>query len=122
MGSPQMGLAAIIVPIAGWFWAKKPSSAAPGISGKKFSERVADHKKARKKASFKVLQGKGLDAPESKAPDLRAVEREKRKKEESANAEELDRILDKIRFEGMEALSAEEKATLDRQSRRLKGE
>ncbi len=33
---------------------------------------------------------------------------------------ELDRILDKIRFEGMEALSEAEKATLDKKSQSLR--
>lgn len=126
---PILGLGYIAVPIGCWFWAQRDSAKLHGgsPSSKSIGDRLEERRRKKKKSRFKVLEGKKLDAPaatfpESNVPDLRELNREKAAKEKSANEAELDRILDKIRFEGMTALTPEEKSTLDQQSQRLKDE
>jgi len=126
---PVIGLFAILLPIAAWFWAKRfgfsfgRSRPSPSIG-----QRLEKRKREQKKSRFKLLKGKGQkqepSSTTSKAqvPDLRALNRAEADREKTANQLELDRILDKIRFEGIAALSEEERATLDRQSQKLKDE
>ena len=128
-GGIPLGIGQALLPITAWFWAKKDSARLHGGSrpGKSIGQRLQERKREKKKSRFKVLEGKKLDSPgtkmpETKIPNLRELNREKEAKEKSANEAELDRILDKIRFEGMGALTAEEKATLDKQSQRLNDE
>lgn len=107
---------------AGWFWARRPGSgsySAPKKPRKTISERFEERKRAKRKARFKLVEGKSNPLPETKVPDLKSLTRETELKQKSVDEAELDRILDKIRFEGMAALTAEEKETLDSQSRKL---
>lgn len=123
---PILGLFAIAVPVGGWFWAKRQGASRGVTTPKKsFAQRIEDKKREKRKSSFTLLGGKGdkTSEPTAKAsppgPDLRELNRQKAAAEKTATQAELDRILDKIRFEGMSSLSDEEKATLDRQSRKL---
>jgi hypothetical protein len=119
---PVMGLFAISVPLGAWFWARRPGSGAPVSSGKhkSIAQRLREKKRERKKSRFKLLEGQGKTTPKAQVPDLRELSRDMKAKEKTAAAAELDRILDKIRFDGMAALSDEERETLDRHSKRLK--
>jgi membrane associated rhomboid family serine protease len=126
---PVIGLFAISLPIAGWFWAKRwgDSSGPRRSSSKSISQRIQEKKREHKKSRFTLLEGKSLKesqptTPPTQIPDLRELNRDMAAKEKSANEAELDRILDKIRFEGMASLSEAEKQTLDKQSKRLKEE
>jgi len=119
---PIFGLAAVAVPIASWFWARRPGSgsySAPKKPRKTISERFEERKRAKRKARFKLVEGKSNPLPETKVPDLKSLNREAEIKQKSIDEAELDRILDKIRFEGMAALTPDEKETLDSQSRKL---
>lgn len=117
---PILGLFAVATPIAGWFWAKR-NSLYPSGPGKGIGERLKERKRAAQKKQFKVLPGKGIEVPHAsvESPALRAVKKAEDAKKRSADQAELDRILDKIRFEGMAALSAAEKETLDSHSKKL---
>lgn len=119
---PVMGIAAIAVPIASWFWARRPGSGsmpAPSKPRKSLSQRFEERKRAKRKARFKVVEGNSNPLPEARVPDLKALNEEMKGSVKSADQAELDRILDKIRFEGISALTPEEKETLDSQSRKL---
>lgn len=115
---------AFILPLAaaGWFWAKRDGGY-PGRPAKSLSQRFQEKKREVQKSRFKVLPGKGMDTGDSEQHEanLRAVRRAEEEKKKSAEQAELDRILDKIRFEGMEALSPKEKETLDSHSKKLNG-
>ncbi len=122
-GGPVQGLFAIAVPVLGWFWAKRPASGRPSRPKPSISERFEKRRREKKKSRFKLVEGQGQKAgPKTVMPDLKALNKEAEEKQKTANEAELDRILDKIRFEGMASLTDEEKETLDRQSRKLKGE
>lgn len=57
---PIFGLAAIAVPTAAWFWARRPGSgsyAAPKKPGKSISQRFEERKRAKRKARFKLVEG-----------------------------------------------------------------
>jgi membrane associated rhomboid family serine protease len=119
---PILGLAAISVPIASWFWARRPESGRSGSvkkPGKSISQRFEERKRAKRKARFKLVEGNSNPLPETKVPDLKTLNRDVPEPKKSVNEAELDRILDKIRFEGMASLTPEEKDTLDSQSRKL---
>lgn len=123
---PVVGAFAVLVPIGGWYWARKGGSGAPGRAKQSVGEMIKQKQRERKKSKFKLVEGEGRGALTPSAlktniPDLRELN----KKVPSSGMEEggeLDRILDKIRFEGMSALTPGERETLDRQSRKLKGE
>lgn len=120
---PIMGLAAVTVPVASWFWARKPGAGTfrPSKPKKSISQRFEERKRAKRKARFKVVEGNAnTTLPETRVPDLRALDREMKERQKTVDERELDRILDKIRFEGIAALTPEEKETLDSQSRKLK--
>lgn len=119
---PIMGVAAIAVPIAAWFWARQDGSGGrPAMKKprKSLSQRFEERKRAKRKARFKVVDGNSNPLPEAKVPDLKALNQELAERRKSVDEAELDRILDKIRFEGMASLTPEEKETLDSQSRKL---
>ena len=120
---PILGTAAVAVPIASWFWARRPQAAAGSRAVKKprksISDRLEERKRAKRKSRFKLVEGNANPLPETKVPDLRALNQEKKLREKSVDETELDRILDKIRFEGMASLTSEEKDMLDSQSRKL---
>lgn len=121
---PILGFFAIAVPVAGWFWAKRDTSF--GRRPKKsLSERFNEQKREIRKKQFKVLPGKGIEVEGTSptaAPDLRAVRRAQEAQKRTAEQAELDRILDKIRFDGMESLTSEERQTLDSHSKKLNDE
>lgn len=106
-----------------WFWAGRgvlgSSSFGGGTGvGQWFSQR----RRAQRKSRFQVLQGGATVGP-AKSPGPHIGEfRPSVAKPTEASEKELDRILDKIRYEGMEALTPEERAHLDRQSQRLRGD
>ena len=114
-----IGLFLALAPTAAWFWARKQLTGnSPSFS---LSQKLKERKEKARKSQFKVLPGKALEggsASESRA-SLRSVERAEEAKKRSAEQAELDRILDKIRFDGMASLSAKEKETLDAHSRKL---
>ena len=87
--------------------------------GKSISQRFEERKRAKRKARFKLVEGTSNPLPDAKVPDLKALTREAESRQKSVDQAELDRILDKIRFEGMAALTPEKKETLDSQSRKL---
>lgn len=119
---PILGLFVISVPLASWFWAKGTGAGLPSAPGKSIGQRLQERKREQRKSRFKMLEGQGRSEQSKDVPDLRKFQKEAEAKQKSAEGAELDRILDKIRFEGMSALSPEEKETLDKQSRKLKGE
>lgn len=115
-----LGLFAVATPIAGWFWAKRDALYGNRPT-KGIGERFKERKRAAQKKQFKVLPGKGIEVAQDRveAPNLRAVKRADDARKRSVDQAELDRILDKIRFEGMESLSPAEKETLDSHSKKL---
>jgi uncharacterized protein DUF6576 len=115
---------AFLLPLAaaGWFWARRPEAGRMGSvkkPRKSIGERFEERKRAKRKSRFKLVEGNSNPLPETKVPDLKSLNRDSKEREKSVDETELDRILDKIRFEGMAALTPEEKETLDSQSRKL---
>lgn len=116
---PIHGAFLVITPILCWFWVTSSSdAAAPGPKLPSKESRT----RARKKKRFKVLEGGASEGPRLEAPGPRPNPfRQQAKAADTLKEDgELDRILDKIRFEGMEALSEAEKATLDKKSQSLR--
>ncbi len=124
---PILGLFDVALPVAGWFWASKVDRGRPGprAAGSP-RQRVADwwQKRVRekKKSRFQVHEGKGQSGGR-KDTGLTVVgsRREEVSKLTNEAEIELDRILDKIRLEGMASLTKEEKDRLDYHSRKLRG-
>lgn len=117
--SPILGAFVIITPGLCWLWATSSTeAAAPGPKLPSKESRT----RARKKKRFKVLEGGASEGPRLEAPGPRPNPfRQQAKAADTLKEDgELDRILDKIRFEGMEALSEAEKATLDKKSQSLR--
>lgn len=116
---PILGAFVVITPILGWFWATSADGAgdpgaSPSKSKKSLGDRIAEKKRSRQKSRFKLLEGGGQE-PSEPVATLRRVTPEPPKEDT-----ELDRILDKIRFEGMESLTDAERATLDQKSQSLR--
>lgn len=103
----------------GWSWARRGTIRPAKSVRKTISERFEERKRARRKSRFKVVEGSSNPLPEARVPDLKALKTEPVAPQKTVDEAELDRILDKIRFEGMAALTAEEKETLDSQSKKL---
>lgn len=126
---PIFGSAAALVLIIAWYWALRYGSAGT-VTRSSTSRRPSlsswwnDRRKAKRKGRFQVLEG-GSTLP-SERPKVGTLQSLKKAppppKVDEPNQKELDRILDKIRFEGMGALTEAEKTTLDSQSRRLRGD
>lgn len=121
---PIMGLFAISVPILGWVWATRSHrAAAPGPSSKRsLLQWWKDRKREKQKSKLKPIEGGrglGISGVEPGArPKLRSTV--VGEIEESSSEAELNRILDKINAEGMDALTEAERETLDSRSRRLR--
>ena len=122
---PVIGLFACIIPVCSWFWAKGGAAAAPGPGGsskKSLFQWWKERKREKQKSKFKPLQGgrgHGIsNVPPGERPKLRSTV--VGKIEESSSEAELNRILDKINAEGMDALTDAERETLDSRSRRLR--
>lgn len=119
------GLASVFLMGASWLWALRYGSAFGGTAGSGFSNPATWLKKRQReqrKSRFQVLEGGTVASSplRSVPPSLEPVKPVS--KLDSGAEKELDRILDKIRFEGMNSLSQEERRTLDNQSRRLREE
>ena len=120
---PFFGLAAVIVMTCSWFWALRYGSAYASARSQSISPSswFKERQRAQRKSRFQVLEGGTAAAPIKSGP--RSLESIKPAPRVDSGAEkELDRILDKIRFEGMGALTDAERQTLDSQSRRLRDE
>lgn len=128
---PAYGLASSLVLLLSWWWAVRygralQASSTPVSLGSWLKVWWQSHRKAQRKGRLQVLEGgmsAGFSVPsQSRNQTLRAVTSQMPVKEPDPASLELDRILDKIRFEGMASLTDVERDTLDRQSRRLRGE
>ncbi len=124
---PWAGLFAIALPVLGWLWVTRWDNPQPIASnpGRSLSSWWKDQQKSKAKSRFQVHQGGQADLPRSPLSEPRSEHLSKlnpRPGTSLPNDTELDRILDKIRFEGMASLTDEERATLDRQSRKLREE
>ncbi len=118
---PLFGFAAVIVMGASWLWASRYGSLSTGARPKGSTGPVSwlkERQRTQRKSRFQVLEG-GTATPLLKGGP-RTIESVKPSKLDTASEKELDRILDKIRFEGMNSLTEAEKQTLDSQSRRLR--
>ncbi len=119
---PLFGLFKILVPIGCWLWAtQNPTGHAASVRRKSISGWWKERRRAKKKSRFQVLEGGSPMASPPRIGSLHALGTGPVKVAEETE-KELDRILDKIRFEGMNSLTETEKATLDSQSRRLREE
>ncbi len=106
-----------------WFWAGRDAGrVSHGTAGAGIRQWWQARGRSQRKSRLQVLQG-GASTPTPRAGGLHVVDRPPANPKLSESAEkELDRILDKIRHEGMESLTAEEKSHLDRQSQQLRGD
>lgn len=119
---PLFGLFKVLVPIGCWIWAtRSPMGMGASAPRKSVGRWWKERKRAKKKSRFQVLEGGSPMASPPRVGSLHALSKTPPKVEEEAE-KELDRILDKIRFEGMSSLTETEKSTLDSQSRRLREE
>lgn len=125
---PVHGLLTALVCAGCWKWAESLGSYRPvgGRSGGRLSRWWKERQRARKLNRFQLLEGgtpsaKGPTGSTLAVPDLQSVP-STATREDGPNETELDRILDKIRFEGMSSLTEAERSTLDGQSRRLRGD
>jgi membrane associated rhomboid family serine protease len=118
-----LGPPAAMVMACAWLWAVRArrTSAAAGRPQKGLSQWWAERQKARRKGKFQLLEGGSPLASPPRVANLQSLPRPPVKADEGAE-KELNRILDKIRFEGMSSLTEAERATLDSQSRRLRGD
>lgn len=117
------GPPAALLMLGAWFWASRQSLTPSRSSGptRGLSQWWADRQKARRKGRFQLLEGGSTLASPPRFAALQSTTPPPPKVDDAAE-KELDRILDKIRFEGMAALTEAERATLDSQSRRLRGD
>ena len=122
-GGPLYALPRILLLTACWFWAGRGAVAMGRTSGgKSLRQWWQERSRSQRKNRLQVLQG-GAVASTPRAGGLQVVDRKGSVAKVPDIAErEIDRILDKIRHQGMESLTPEEKAHLDRQSQRLRGE
>jgi hypothetical protein len=119
---PIFGLAASAVLVCAWFWATGRGRAVAAKSSRRsLSQWWADRKKAKRKGRFQLLEGGAPMASPPRVGSLQSLTRTPPKPDEPSEVE-LNRILDKIRFEGMGSLTEAERATLDGQSKRLRGD
>lgn len=121
---PLYGLPFALFFIACWKWAERLGGAGVPRGGRQSFGRLrqwwSQRKRAKRLGRFQLLEGGGQLGTPSSPSSPAFLPREVSKEEISEK--ELDRILDKIRFEGMNALSESERATLDSQSRKLRGD
>ncbi|MBI3927115.1 MAG: hypothetical protein HY319_16380 [Armatimonadetes bacterium] len=122
---PVLGFFAILCPLLGWLYVHKtrylgrqlwpgPVRAvvvAPARERRSWNP-FANYRRARLKKSLRAIEGGGT----GRTPRPRVI----RTEEPSEREREIDRILDKIRDEGMSSLTEEERARLDAQSERLR--
>lgn len=119
------GLSSSLILLGAWFWARRYGQATAKASKEKPLARLhawwLARNKLRRKGKFQLLEGGAGERSLSRIGELKlATKPEKIQKTPDPFSLELDRILDKIRFEGMSALTKEERATLDQQSQRLR--
>lgn len=124
---PLAGLPFALFFAACWKWAETSSGFRPAVSGTASGGGLGQwwksRKKAQRKGRFQVLEGGGApSAVPTRVGSLKSMSKTPAPKDPEPVGKELDRILDKIRFEGMSALTEAERATLDSQSRRLRGD
>jgi hypothetical protein len=124
---PIFGIAGASLLCLVWLWATRYESRAvqapPGGSRRSLSRWWSDRQRARRKGKFQVLDGGSVLPSTPRVGNLQSLAKAgPPPKEEEPQGKELDRILDKIRFEGMNSLTEAEKAALDNQSRRLRGD
>jgi hypothetical protein len=122
------GLADALVGAACWWWAvryaevggsaARPGKKASGGLRQWWNQRRRDKRKGR----FQVLDGGSTMAAPVRIGSLQSLSKTPLPKHDEPSEKELDRILDKIRVEGMAALTEKERAALDAQSRRLRGD
>lgn len=113
--------------VACWFWAERYGGAStfaprPASSGRSLGQWWSDRQKAKRKGRFQVLEGGTPAAVPTRVGSLKSLSKTPAPKDPEPAEKELNRILDKIRFEGMSSLTESERATLDSQSRRLRGD
>lgn len=122
---PIFGLADATVLCLAWYWATRfelRSVGQPPAPGRSLGQWWSDRKKAKRKGRFQVLEGGTPSAVPSRVGSLKSMSKTPAPKDPEPAEKELNRILDKIRFEGMSSLTEAERATLDSQSRRLRGD
>lgn len=121
------GFASALVLCLVWLWATRRESGSVGRpqarSGQSLSQWWSQRQRAKRKGRFQVLEGGSVLPTAPRVGNLQSLAKAPPPpKEEEPAGKELDRILDKIRFEGMSSLTEAEHATLDKQSRRLRGD
>jgi MFS family permease len=124
---PLYGLPFALLFAGCWKWAGSYGSGsgraqAPSPRRRRsLSQWWSERKRAKRKGRFQILEGGSPLASQPRSANLHSLSKMPPKPEEPSE-KELDRILDKIRFEGMNSLTDAERATLDGQSRRLRGD
>lgn len=122
---PLYGLPFALFYAGCWKWAERYGGGMRPASGSSRPGRLqrwwAERQKAKRLSRFQLLEGGSASLSPTRSGHLDFAPKES-PKDDRAQERELDRILDKIRFEGMASLSEDERATLDGQSRRLRGD
>ncbi len=123
---PVHGLLTALICAGCWKWAeglnpyRRPGSSTgqPNRITRWWKER----QRARRMNRLQLLEGGAAGAGSAAPSNLPNLKSASPVKDDAAGETELDRILDKIRFEGMSSLTEQERATLDGQSRKLRGD